>query len=175
MADRSIPVSTIESKRNYCRHGLTNHPDYYLWAGMVDRCTKPWNKSFPKYGGRGIKICKEWMNFKVFLSDMGSRPAGRSLDRIDNNGNYEPANCRWATKKEQQNNTRRCRFLSIGKQTKTMTQWANETKLSITTIRKRVKRGWSDIKILTTPPRSKQPRRADITLHLPPIMAEQQS
>lgn len=92
-------------------HGLSRSSTYNIWCAMKDRCLNPDNESFYRYGGRGIKVCARWLVFENFLGDMGERPEGLSLDRFPNNdGNYEPDNCRWATMKEQANNTRRSKF-----------------------------------------------------------------
>lgn len=88
-------------------HRVSNMPEYQAWYDMKHRCLNPNNTRYANYGGRGIVVCKEWLNsFENFLEDMGPRPSRRSLDRIDNNGNYEPGNCRWATDKQQAYNKR---------------------------------------------------------------------
>jgi hypothetical protein len=81
---------------------------YHSWDAMIQRCTNPKTKAFKDYGGRGITICERWQHsFKNFLADMGEPPVGQTLDRFpDNDGNYEPTNCRWATRKQQNNNQR---------------------------------------------------------------------
>lgn len=93
-------------------HFLSQTGTYRSWHSMRHRCLNPKCKGYNRYGGRGITICREWMDFLVFLRDMGERPEGKTLDRIDNNGNYEPGNCRWATRKEQARNMRTNRFVT---------------------------------------------------------------
>ena len=87
-------------------HGMWQTPTYRSWYAMKRRCTNQKYRDFRLYGGRGIKVCDRWKSFENFFADMGVRPEGKTLDRIDNDGNYESGNCRWATPKEQQANRR---------------------------------------------------------------------
>ncbi len=106
------------------KHGMNKSSTHSTWMQMRRRCNSPNCDKFSYYGGRGIKVCERWDDFKNFLEDMGERPGGMSLDRIDTNGNYEPSNCRWATKEQQANNTRANVFVEIGGEKKTVSQAA---------------------------------------------------
>lgn len=89
------------------KHGMSTSPTYMSWKSMIGRCQRAVTNSYRSYGGRGISICERWHTFEAFLADMGERPIGTSLDRINCDGNYEPSNCRWATAKEQAQNKRK--------------------------------------------------------------------
>ena len=130
-------------------HGMTKTREYVAWYHMKRRC---YNKNYKKYknwGGRGITVCNRWLKFENFYKDMGKRPARTSIDRIDNNGNYEPNNCRWATVKEQNNNRRSNRLLTFNRKTQNITQWTNELGINRSTLYSRLRYGWSVEKALT--------------------------
>jgi hypothetical protein len=120
---------------------------------MTARCYQPKCKEFRLYGARGITVCERWKGyhgFENFCADMGERPSGTSLDRIDNDGQYSPENCRWATQRQQARNSRKNRLLTLGDRTACIAEWAEITGISQYTIRQRVaKLGWSDERALT--------------------------
>jgi len=137
-------------------HGWSRTPTYKSWAGAKDRCANPSIPCYPSYGGRGIKMCDRWASsFEAFLEDMGPRPSSKhSLDRVDNNGDYEPGNCRWSTTKEQANNRRSNRPVPAFGESKTIPEWAADPRCAVraVTLRQRIKSyGWSVEKAITTP------------------------
>lgn len=123
--------------------GVTKLPEYKNWLGMKERCLKGTHHSYPRYGGRGVQIAAEWVNsFNTFFKDMGPRPTPlHEIDRIDNNGNYEPLNCKWSTKKEQANNRRSNRIFTIGGETMTLKQWCEKYDLNYKSVHARIQRG----------------------------------
>lgn len=102
---RDLARTRIKSIHGH-QEGGTKTPTYLSWDNMIQRCTNPNRDCYADYGGRGISVCDEWRSFSNFLADMGERPEGTSIDRINNDGDYEPSNCRWATRSQQNNNQR---------------------------------------------------------------------
>ena len=102
-------------KASRIKHGLRGVPEYASWQQMLQRCENPNNYGYKYYGARGIKVCERWHNLRDFIKDLGRRPKGLTLERMNNNGDYEPGNVRWATQLEQMNNTRRLKsFIAYG-------------------------------------------------------------
>ena len=138
-------------------HGKSGErsPEYQSWGSMLTRCQNARAPDYDRYGGRGIAVCERWLTFDNFLADMGPRPSPKhTLDRINNNGNYEPSNCRWATSKEQARNRRDNRILTLNSTTMCCADWANEIGMSKTILCYRLKHGWSIERSLTTPVRA---------------------
>ncbi len=129
-------------------------PTYRTWLAMRRRCEDPKHPHFAEYGGRGIAVCSRWReDFAAFLADMGERPAGKTLDRIEGVKGYGPGNCRWATRKVQQSNRRNNTFLIFRGERLTITEWARRTGIKDVTLRQRVRLGWSPERALTEPPK----------------------
>jgi hypothetical protein len=141
----SRKMGHAKAREMTAKHGGVK-AEYRAWSRMLERCRNPNDRSFKWYGGRGIKVCEEWQGdggFERFMEHVGHRPSDRhSLDRIDNDGNYEPGNVRWATKKEQQRNRRTNNVLTIDGVTKCVAEWAEESPVPESTIRGRLERGW---------------------------------
>jgi hypothetical protein len=142
-----------ESATQNVKHGLAHGPEWRVYYSMLHRCYKPQNKVYAEYGGRGIKVCDRWReSFEAFVSDMGPRPEGMTLDRYpDVNGNYEPENCRWATPKEQANNRRNNVYLDAFGERLTVAEWSAKTGIGVAVLRARIKYGWSAERLLSEP------------------------
>lgn len=118
---------------------------------MKGRCLNSKNYNYKNYGGRGITVCKRWMKFNNFLADMGERPDGMSIDRVDNNRGYSKDNCRWATRKEQCRNKRNSHLITFRNKTMILSEWAKEIGTTPTTLTERLRRGWNEEKTISAP------------------------
>ncbi|HMI94452.1 MAG TPA: hypothetical protein VK509_23930 [Polyangiales bacterium] len=126
-------------------HGLSRRfrAEYLVWKGMRSRCANPTNPAFPRYGGRGVRVCERWDSFENFIADMGARPADReSIERKDNDGHYEPSNCVWATRREQNRNQRRTRRVTVDGSTKSAADWEDAAGLQRKRVCARLDAGW---------------------------------
>lgn len=132
-------------------HGGYKLAAFRIWAAMKQRCTNPKANRYADYGGRGIKVCDRWQEFENFLADMGEKPEGMSIDRIDVNGDYGPSNCRWASMKTQGSNRRNNHILTAFGQSKSLAAFADEYKLEYNTLVRRLKKGWEVEKALLEP------------------------
>lgn len=129
-------------------------PEYRVWRSMLNRCTNPKAVDWARYGGRGVTVCARWaQSFDAFLEDMGPRPAGSSIDRINNDGNYEPGNCRWSTPLEQGQNRRTSRLVTYDGLTLTATEWSRRLGGHLQIVHSRLDAGWSIADAVTRPPR----------------------
>ena len=149
------------------RHGHTTHtsssPTYKSWHMMLQRCTNPNYPQYADYGGRGITVCKRWRVFKNFLDDMGVRPEGLTLDRKNNSKGYSPANCKWATRAEQQRNRRSSNVWTHKGERKTVAEWAEQLGMKRHSLYMRVAvYGWTVHRALTTPPMMRGRRKKGI-------------
>ncbi len=142
-----------ESAARLLKHGLAHGDLYRIWERMISRCHNPVNPAFADYGGRGIKVCQRWRDsVQAFVADMGKRPSRKySVNRKDNNGDYEPSNCEWATDLEQARNTRRNHFITLNGETLCLSAWCERLKIKGDCFHSRLKRGWSEEEALTIP------------------------
>lgn len=126
-------------------HGMTGEPEHKAWVKMRERCNNPREIGYARYGGRGIKVCSRWAeSFDNFFDDMGLKPSPKhSIDRIDNDKDYSPDNCRWATRTEQCRNRRSNVVLEYNGERKILREWSEQTGVSETLLRGRLRRGWS--------------------------------
>lgn len=140
--ERAMPALT---------HGQTNTAEFRIWMGMKARCKYACVPAFDHYGGRGIKVCDRWLeSFESFLADMGPRPStDHSIDRINVDGDYEPGNCRWATRSEQSINRRCTKKLTVGGRTQSLAEWSREIGIGLHTLAWRRRQGWSPERIIS--------------------------
>jgi hypothetical protein len=132
-------------------HGMSRTRPYDIWCGMIKRCLNPKAEDYKNYGGRGIKVCERWNKFDNFWEDMKSDYSDNlTIDRIDNNGNYEPSNCKWSTMKEQNNNRRDNIIIKYQGKKNTISEWATIKNTTYTTLFLRLRRGWTIERTLTT-------------------------
>lgn len=132
-------------------HPLTGTPTFITWFSMKGRCLNPNNPGFKNYGGRGIKVCKRWLDFGNFCTDMGARPEGMTLDRKNNDKNYNKSNCKWSTIEEQNNNKRDTRLYEYKGKTFSIARWSRELGINAYTLYSRLDKGMSFEEAATMP------------------------
>lgn len=135
------------------KHGRSGGTEHNIWLSMLARCNNPKSHAYARYGGRGIKVCERWHKFENFFLDMGERPEGCSIDRIDNSRGYEPDNCRWATSRQQGRNTRVNRMATYNGQTMTLIDLAESKGIPYKLLHGRLAAGWELNKAVETPSR----------------------
>lgn len=137
-----LPGSCGCSRVGLCSHGFSGSPTYSSWSAMMNRCFRKDDVSYCYYGGRGITVCKRWQKFENFLKDMGIRPVGRSIGRMDNEKGYSKNNCKWSTVEEQSNNRRNSVFFSAAGRRLTVSQWSKLLGLSYDATKGKFLSGW---------------------------------
>jgi hypothetical protein len=156
-----ISISELKKGQKYCSycvpkgrpsHGLSHLPEYQVWRAMKSRCDNPKTEWYENYGGRGIKYCDRWKDFEMFYLDMGGRPSkDHTLERKENDGDYEPSNCKWATRIEQARNFRSNVLLEFNGEKKCISEWGEIYGMKHDTISGRLQRGYSVEDALTKP------------------------
>jgi len=125
-------------------HGMTLSPEYNSWCSIKTRCYNKDSKDYPRYGGRGITVCKAWRDsFEAFFKDMGIKPVFHEIERIDNEDGYHPENCKWATKKDQARNRRSSFMITVDNITQCAAAWSEDTGIPESTLRYRIRNGWN--------------------------------
>lgn len=154
---RRLENSILASKKKNTKHGMRFTRIYRTWCNMKDRCLNSHSQQYCNYGGRGIRVCDEWLEFKNFYRDMGNQPDGMTIERIDVNGGYCKENCVWATVSEQANNKRTNRNVTYGGKTMTISQWEKEMGVKAGLLRDRICRfGWTVERAMTEKPHEKR-------------------
>lgn len=144
-------LQSERSSASNSKHGMSESSEYAIWKGIIQRCTNPSTKAYPNYGGRGITICDRWLYgeanlsaFECFLSDIGRRPSEKhSVDRINNDGNYDPGNCRWASRKSQARNQRTNRIVEFNGHQVSLAEACERAGVPYKTVWHRLKSGWA--------------------------------
>lgn len=151
-------------RRARTTHGMAKlqTPTYTTWRSMRLRCALKSRRDYPDYGGRGITVCDRWQEFENFLADMGEKPSGSQLDRINNNGNYEPRNCRWVSPTENANNRRSSRFIELNGERLSLIQWARRTRIPRDTLAFRINSGWPIAEALSRPVERQRNNRSTV-------------
>jgi len=167
-----LSTSLLTGKSRSCgcsrvKHLKSRTVEFRTWTAVKSRCSNHRLSGWHNYGGRGIRVCDRWLaSFDNFLSDMGPRPDGASsIDRINNDGDYEPGNCRWATHGQQGFNRRTTRLIQHNSKVRSLSDWAARAGLSVQTLSRRLSRGWDMDRALTETPRLGRPGQHAGTLH----------
>lgn len=127
------------------KHGMSQKiPEYTIWKAMRGRCNNKNDGSYKDYGGRGIAVCERWNNFSYFFEDMGPRPKGYTIERLDNDGPYSPDNCKWASNVEQSNNKRSNSIILFNGKSQSVADWCRELSLKYSIVNSRISSGWTD-------------------------------
>lgn len=147
----AVTTEEIERRREQMRelgiarrtHGMRKTPVWGVWWQMIQRCRNERHPAFKDYGARGIRVCERWQRFENFYADMGPRPDGLTLERVDNDGNYEPGNCKWASRVEQHRNRRSTHFIEWNGERLPISVWDERLGYSKGTLAKRLRNGWT--------------------------------
>jgi hypothetical protein len=147
-------------------HGMSYSREYKTWMSMWTRCSNPKATGYESYGGRGIRVCKRWMTFEQFYADMGPRPEGTSLDRINTDGNYSPRNCRWATPADQARNRRNNHLFTAWGESHIIPDWSSITGINSRTLWTRIRRGWPPEVAFNEPVNKVKSTKRKVSRHL---------